>query len=70
MSRMRGAAGEDVGQPGLRIDAVHLGCDDQAVHGRGTLAAAIGAAEEPGFATERDTPQAGLQDAFARRPLA
>jgi hypothetical protein len=45
MSRMGGDAGEDVGQPGLRIDAVHLGRDDQAIHGRGASSASIGAGE-------------------------
>ena len=44
---MLGDARENVGEPGLRIDVVHLGGDDQAVHHRGTLAAAIRAAEQP-----------------------
>ena len=39
--------GQNVGEPGLRINVVHLGCDDQAVHDCGALAAAIGAAEQP-----------------------
>ena len=43
MSRMGGDARENVGEPSLRIDAVHLARDDQAVHGRGALPAAIGA---------------------------
>jgi len=46
---MRGMAGdtrEDVGEPRLRIDAVDLGGDDEAAHGRGALAAAVGAAEQ------------------------
>jgi hypothetical protein len=38
---MFGDAGQDVGEPGLRIDVVHLGGDDQAVHHGGALAAAI-----------------------------
>jgi len=38
---MFGDAGQDVGEPGLRIDIVHLGGDDQAVHNGGALAAAI-----------------------------
>jgi hypothetical protein len=57
---MRGDAGENIGKPGLRVNAVHFGRHDQAVHGRGPLAATIGAAEEPGFAAERDTPQASF----------
>ena len=28
---MTGDAREHVGQPGLRVDAIHLGCDDEAV---------------------------------------
>jgi Pentapeptide repeats (8 copies) len=31
---MLGDAGQDVGQPGLGVDVVHLGGDDQAVHRR------------------------------------
>ena len=42
---MTGDAGEDVGQPGLGIDVVELGGDDEAVHEGGTVAAAIGAGE-------------------------
>ena len=38
---MFGDAGQDIGKPGLRVDVVHLGRDDQAVHNGGALAAAI-----------------------------
>ena len=35
MRRMRGDPGQGVGQPSLRVDAVHLGGDDQSLrHGR------------------------------------
>src|SRR6516165_12389347 len=47
MHRMTGDARENVGQPRLRIDAVHLARDDEAVHRRGALAAAVGTAEQP-----------------------
>ena len=47
MSRMASDAGEDIGQPSLRIDSIHLGRDNQAIHGRGAASAAIGSAEEP-----------------------
>jgi hypothetical protein len=40
---MLGDAGQNIGEPGLWINIVHLGRDDQAVHDRGPLAAAIGA---------------------------
>src|SRR5580658_582811 len=47
VSGVAGDAGEHVGQPGLGIDVVHLRSDDQAVHGRGAMAAPIRPAEEP-----------------------
>ena len=50
-------AGEDVGKPGLRIHAVHLGRDDEAIHYRCALSATIRAAEQPGFAPEGDASQ-------------
>ena len=43
--RMIGDPAEHVSQPSLRIDVVHLGGDDQAIHERRPLAAAIGAGE-------------------------
>ena len=48
MSRMGGDAGENIGEPGLRVDAVHLGRDDR----RSASSAAIGPAEEPGFSSK------------------
>ena len=33
VSRVLGDAGQNVGQPSLRIDIVHFGRDDDAVHG-------------------------------------
>ena len=39
--RVLGDVSQDVGQPGLRVDVVHLGADDQAVHHRGPLSALI-----------------------------
>jgi hypothetical protein len=53
---MLGDASENVGKPGLRINIVHLGRDDQAVHHCGPLAATIGAAEQPGFSPHRNRP--------------
>ena len=50
-------AGEDVGEPGLWIDVVEPGSADQRVHERGTLAAAVGAGEQPCFSAERNTAQ-------------
>ena len=41
-----GDAGEDIGKPGLRVDVVELGGDDEGVHRRGALAAAVGAGEQ------------------------
>jgi hypothetical protein len=41
VSRMRGDPGENVGKPGLRVDVVHFTRDDEAINGRGALAAAV-----------------------------
>src|ERR1700674_323472 len=47
VGRVLGEPGEHVGQPELRVDVVHFGRDDDAVHGGGALSAAIGAGEQP-----------------------
>ena len=54
---MSGNAGQHVGQPGLGIDVVEFGRDDEAVHEGGTVAAAIGASEQPGFPAKGDATQ-------------
>jgi hypothetical protein len=43
--RVPGDPGQDVGQPGLRVDIVQFGGDDQAVQRCGALSAAVGAGE-------------------------
>ena len=53
---MLGDARQNVGEPSLRIDVVHFGGDDQAVHDGGTIAATIGAAEQPRLATQSNRP--------------
>src|SRR5664280_3840396 len=50
-------AREDVGEPGLRIDAIHLGRYNETVHDRSALAAAIGPAKQPRFSSQRDSAQ-------------
>ena len=45
--RQPGDAREDISEPGLRIDVVELGGDDEGVHHRGSLTAAVGAGEQP-----------------------
>ena len=60
LGRMPGNAGQRVGQPGLRVDIVHLGRDDQAVHHRRALPATIRAAEQPRLPAEGDAPQRAL----------
>src|SRR3979409_846481 len=52
VDRVLGDTGQDVGQPGLRIDVVHFGRDDDAVHGSSALSAAIGPRKQPGLAAE------------------
>jgi len=51
-----GDAGEDVGEPSLGIDVVHLGRDDQAIQEGGSLSAPIGTGEQPRFSSERHRP--------------
>ena len=57
MGRMCCNSSEDVGEPGLRIDAIHFGRDDEAIHGGRTLSATIGPAEQPGFPAKSDAAQ-------------
>ena len=54
---MLGDAGEDVGEPGLWVDVVELGGDDEAIHHGCALATAVGACEQPRLSSERDTSQ-------------
>jgi len=46
--RVLGDAGQHIGKPGLRIDVVHFGRDNQAIHGCSPSATAIGNARELG----------------------
>jgi hypothetical protein len=56
VNRMLGNASENVGEPSLRINIVHLCRDDQAVHDRGSLAATVRAAEQPGLSPQGHCP--------------
>ena len=51
---------QDIGEPGLRIDAIHFGRDDEAVHGSRALSATIGSAEQPGFSAKSDPSQSSF----------
>jgi len=42
---MAGDPGQDVGQPGLWIDIIQFGSDNQTAHYCGALAAAVGTGE-------------------------
>jgi hypothetical protein len=57
---MLGDASQDIGEPGLRINVIHFGRDDQAVHHRRPLAAAVRAAEQPRLPTQSDAAHAAL----------
>lgn len=57
---MSGDASKDIGQPGLRIDAIHFCCDDQAVHGCGAPSSTVGAAKQPSLSSEGDASQASF----------
>jgi hypothetical protein len=54
LGRVVGQPGEDVGEPGLRVDAVELAGLDQGIDGSGPLAAAVRAGEGPVAPTNRD----------------
>lgn len=55
MLRNASDAGEDVGEPGLWIDIVELGGDDERIEIGGTFSAAVGSCEQPRLAPESDT---------------
>ncbi len=55
-----GDPGEDVGEPRLGIDVVHLGGDDQAVHEGGSLAATVRTGEQPRLSAKGNTAQGAL----------
>lgn len=40
-SEVDGDPGQDVCQPGLGVDTIHLGRDDEVIHGGGTLGTAV-----------------------------
>ena len=52
--------GQEVRQPCLRIEVVHLGGDNEATQGSGSLIAAVRPAEHPRFASQRDAAQRPL----------
>ena len=58
--RQIGDTVEDIGEPGLRIDVVELRGADERVHDSGPHAPAVGAGEEPRFASETDAAQRPL----------
>ena len=68
--RQLGDAGEDVGEPGLRVDVVEFGGADERVHHRRPLAATIGAGEEPGLASEADAAQRPLRGVIGQADAA
>jgi len=53
-------AGEDIGEPCLRVDIVELGGLDQRVDDGGALTATIRAAEQPSLAAEWDAAKGAL----------
>ena len=55
-----GAKRNAIGEPGLRIDVVELRGADERVHDSGPHAPAVGAGEEPRFASETDAAQRPL----------
>ena len=54
---MLGDAGEDIGEPGLRIDVVRFCHGDEGVHDRGSVTAAVGSGEQPCSSSGSQTAQ-------------
>jgi hypothetical protein len=50
-----GDPGQYVDEPGLRVDVVHFGGDDQAVDRCGALPTPVGTREQPQFSAEGNT---------------
>ena len=50
-------AAEHVGEPGLRIDVVHLAGFDQGIDGGGTMATSVRTGEGPIPSSDRHTPR-------------
>lgn len=63
-------AGNNIGEPCLRIDIVELCGLDQCVDDGGALATTIGAAEQPRFAAERDAAESALARAVGEADAA
>src|SRR5476651_980866 len=57
---MRGDARKHVREPCLWINVIHFRRDDETVHHRRALPAAIGPTEQPGFSAEGHTTQPAL----------
>jgi hypothetical protein len=57
---MLGDPCKHVAEPSLWVDVVHFRCEDQAVHGGGAHAAAIGACKKPRLPSQRDATQGSL----------
>ena len=53
---MPGDAGQDIGQPRLRIDIVQFGGDDEAIYRRRAPPTAVGPREEPRPSAESNRP--------------
>src|SRR5271169_1440331 len=65
-----GDPAQDVGEPGLGIDAVEFGGADQGVDRSSALAATVGAGEQPGFAPEGNAAQGALGGVVAETDAA
>ena len=59
---MIGDAGEDVGEPGLRIDIDHFCRDDERVHDSGALTATVGSSGVKVLLIVVSAVQAGVND--------
>src|SRR3546814_13609246 len=67
---VRADAGDDIGEVGLRVEAIEPGRLNQRVDGGGALSAGIGAGKEVVLASEGDAAQGPLSRVVVDRPAA
>jgi hypothetical protein len=63
---MVGDPGQDIAEPDLRADVVQFGSDDQTVHRRGSLSAAIGTREQARFSAQGNPTQCSFSRIVAQ----
>ena len=60
---------QDIGELGLGINIVHLGCNDQGIHEDSGVASALGAGEKSGFPSQRYVAQCALGRVVCKKDM-